>query len=55
MTDESTSVNSSIPEQKKNDKNTITKAHLAELLFDRIGLNKREAKEFVDCFLKTFQ
>ncbi|OUW04956.1 MAG: integration host factor subunit alpha [Betaproteobacteria bacterium TMED156] len=30
--------------------NTLTKAHLAELLFDRIGLNKREAKEFVDKF-----
>ena len=29
---------------------TLTKAHLAEDLFDNIGLNKREAKELVDAF-----
>ena len=29
----------------------LTKAELADLLFDQIGLNKREAKEFIDaCF-----
>lgn len=31
---------------------TMTKADLAELLFDRIGLNKREAKEMVDAFFE---
>ncbi len=31
---------------------TMTKADLAELLFERIGLNKREAKEMVDAFFE---
>jgi integration host factor subunit alpha len=29
---------------------TMTKAELAETLFDRLGLNKREAKDMVDGF-----
>lgn len=29
---------------------TLTKAELAELLFEQVGLNKREAKEMVDTF-----
>lgn len=29
---------------------TLTKAQLAELLFDQIGLNKRESKDMVDAF-----
>lgn len=29
---------------------TLTKAELAELLFDRLGLNKRESKDMVDAF-----
>ena len=29
---------------------TVTKADLAEYLFQNVGLNKREAKEFVDLF-----
>jgi len=29
---------------------TLTKAELAELLFDRIGLNKRESKDVVEAF-----
>ena len=32
------------------DARTITKAELAEALFDRLGLNKREAKDMVDGF-----
>jgi integration host factor subunit alpha len=28
----------------------LTKAHLADLLFDQIGLNKRESKDMVDAF-----
>jgi integration host factor subunit alpha len=28
----------------------LTKAQLAELLFERIGLNKRESKDMVDAF-----
>ena len=30
----------------------LTKAQLAELLFEQIGLNKREAKEMVDAFFE---
>jgi integration host factor subunit alpha len=29
---------------------TLTKAEFAELLFDQVGLNKREAKDFVEAF-----
>jgi len=29
---------------------TLTKAELAEMLFDRVGLNKREAKDMVETF-----
>nr|WP_317204565.1 integration host factor subunit alpha [Janthinobacterium sp.] len=29
---------------------TLTKAELAELLFEHVGLNKREAKDLVDAF-----
>jgi integration host factor subunit alpha len=29
---------------------TLTKAELAELLFERIGLNKRESKDMVEAF-----
>ncbi|HHU94244.1 MAG TPA: integration host factor subunit alpha [Alcaligenaceae bacterium] len=29
---------------------TLTKAELTELIFDQVGLNKREAKEIVDAF-----
>jgi len=32
----------------------LTKADLVERLFDELGLNKREAKELVDQFLKKF-
>ena len=28
----------------------LTKAHLADLLFEKIGLNKRESKDMVDAF-----
>ncbi len=31
---------------------TLTKAELAEFLFDQVGLNKREAKEMVDAFFE---
>ena len=29
---------------------TLTKAELSEMLFDSLGLNKREAKDFIDSF-----
>lgn len=33
----------------------LTKADMAERLYDEVGLNKREAKEFVDAFFDTIR
>lgn len=33
-----------------NPTSTLTKAELAEALYERLGLNKREARDLVDCF-----
>ena len=32
---------------------TLTKAQMSEMLFEQIGLNKREANEFIDAFFDT--
>lgn len=32
--------------------NALTKAQMAELLFEQIGLNKRESKDMVDAFFE---
>ena len=34
---------------------TLTKAELAELLFEQVGLNKREAKELVEAFFEEIR
>ena len=34
---------------------TLTKAELAELLFERLGLNKRESKDMVEAFFDIVQ
>ncbi len=34
----------------ENDLPTLTKAELAEMLFEQVGLNKREAKDMVETF-----
>ena len=34
---------------------TLTKADLAELLFDKLGLNKRESKDMVEAFFEIIQ
>ena len=33
----------------------LTKAEMAQLLFEDVGLNKREAKEFVDVFFDVIR
>ena len=33
---------------------TLTKAELADMLFEQVGLNKREAKDMEEAFLKKF-
>ena len=47
-------------EQSEKDKllslgKTVTKADLAEHLFEKVGLNKRESKEFVDLFFEELR
>ena len=47
-------------EQSEEDKilsveKAVTKADLADCLFDKVGLNKREAKEFVDLFFEELR
>lgn len=34
---------------------TLTKAELSELLFERLGLNKRESKDMVEAFFEILQ
>jgi integration host factor subunit alpha len=34
---------------------TLTKADLAELLFERLGLNKRESKDMVEAYFEIIQ
>ena len=34
------------------DTTALTKAQLADALFDQLGLNKREAKDFIDAFFE---
>src|SRR5687768_13870859 len=34
---------------------TLTKAELAELLFENVGLNKREAKDMVEAFFEEIR
>lgn len=34
---------------------SLTKADLADSLFDEVGLNKREAKEFVDAWFEVIR
>ncbi|WP_244813700.1 integration host factor subunit alpha [Caballeronia sp. Lep1P3] len=38
-----------------NDTPTLTKAELAEMLFDHVGLNKREAKDMVEAFFEVIR
>ncbi len=34
---------------------TLTKAELADMLFEQVGLNKREAKDMVECFFEEMR
>ena len=34
---------------------TLTKADLADLLFEQVGLNKREAKDMVEAFFEEIR
>jgi integration host factor subunit alpha len=46
----------SITEQRfEGDNMALTKAEMAERLFEEVGLNKREAKEFVDAYFNALR
>src|SRR5690554_7489891 len=49
------SKNDSTPNCEGNKGMSLTKADLAAALFDEVGLNKREAKEFVDAWFETIR
>jgi len=44
------SVHKTVTGSKTSTMTTLTKADLAELLFEKVGLNKREAKDIVESF-----
>ncbi len=44
-----------VPDASKTNGITLTKAELADLLFDRVGLNKREAKDMVEGFFEEIR
>lgn len=44
-----------VPEVIKSGGVTLTKAELADILFDRVGLNKREAKDMVEGFFEEIR
>jgi integration host factor subunit alpha len=43
-------IGASAPQAAERGGRTITKAELADALFEKLGLNKREAKDMVDAF-----
>ena len=47
-----TSDSPKINQKNIDDLMTLTKAELAEIIFDKVGLNKTEAKEMVEAFFE---
>ncbi len=45
----------SSPELRTAEVPTLTKAELAEMLFDQVGLNKRESKDMVEAFFDVIR
>lgn len=43
------------PDPRANEVPTLTKAELAEMLFDQVGLNKRESKDMVEAFFDVIR
>ncbi|MBY4898843.1 integration host factor subunit alpha [Cupriavidus sp. AU9028] len=44
-----------LPEARVTEVPTLTKAELAEMLFDQVGLNKRESKDMVEAFFDVIR
>jgi len=49
------SLDDSTPEARLSEIPTLTKAELAEMLFDQVGLNKRESKDMVEAFFDVIR
>ena len=47
-----TSAKEDVPEGTEVGKLTLTKAELADILFEKVGFNKREAKDMVESFFE---
>ncbi|WER44591.1 integration host factor subunit alpha [Cupriavidus sp. WKF15] len=45
----------SMPDIRGTEVPTLTKAELAEMLFDQVGLNKRESKDMVEAFFDVIR
>ena len=52
---QSTSLSAAKTRRASGTAGTLTKAELAELLFEKVGLNKREAKDMVDTFFEEIR
>lgn len=49
------SLDDASPEAHATEVPTLTKAELAEMLFDQVGLNKRESKDMVEAFFDVIR
>lgn len=49
------SLDDASPEARTTEVPTLTKAELAEMLFDQVGLNKRESKDMVEAFFDVIR
>ena len=49
---QASSLDDAMPDNRATEVPTLTKAELAEMLFDQVGLNKRESKDMVEAFFE---
>lgn len=55
LTAQRSALNRDVAPAQSGETPTLTKAELAELLFDSVGLNKREAKDMVEAFFEVIR
>ncbi|MGY2486478.1 integration host factor subunit alpha [Cupriavidus sp. CP313] len=52
---QASSLDDATPDNRATEVPTLTKAELAEMLFDQVGLNKRESKDMVEAFFDVIR
>ncbi|MEC3765370.1 MULTISPECIES: integration host factor subunit alpha [Cupriavidus] len=52
---QASSLDEAMPDARATEVPTLTKAELAEMLFDQVGLNKRESKDMVEAFFDVIR